>query len=152
MLQYLGGQAGDFPLTRSHSSNVFYHSITHFSSCFDVLSHPVLSFFVNIVKLCTSLSIHLEVFMTIKRSLFMSLLIMALFSHAVMANKASETLFIHAQAVFERSLAGDDSVTALALNEFKIMSMTYPNQPLLKMVKYQVKKFCQSYTCVQAYR
>ncbi len=68
--------------------------------------------------------------MTIKRSLFMSLLIMALFSHAVMANKASETLFIHAQAVFERSLAGDDSVTALALNEFKIMSMAYPNQPL----------------------
>jgi len=76
------------------------------------------------------LSTHLEVFMKIKHSFFVSIFVMALFSHAVIANQASETLFIHAQAVFERSLAGDESVTAVALNEFKIMSMTFPNNPL----------------------
>jgi len=68
--------------------------------------------------------------MKIKHSLFVSIFVMALFSHAVIANQASETLFIQAQAVFERSLAGDESVTVVALNEFKIMSMTFPNNPL----------------------
>jgi hypothetical protein len=63
-------------------------------------------------------------------ALFISFIFITLFSQAVMANKASETLFIGAQGLFERSLAGDDSVTAVALNQFKILSMTYPNQPL----------------------
>lgn len=68
--------------------------------------------------------------MIIKNTVLISFFIMVLFSHAVIANKASERLFIQAQAVFERSFAGDDSVTGVALNGFKIISMTYPNNPL----------------------
>jgi len=61
---------------------------------------------------------------------FLSLFFIGLCGNALAAGNAAETLFIHALRVFERSLAGDDSVTNVALNEFKILSMTYPNNPL----------------------
>lgn len=68
--------------------------------------------------------------MKIKSLLLISMFFIGLCANALAAGKAAETLFIHAHRVFERSLAGDNSVTNIALNEFKILSMTYPNNPL----------------------
>jgi tetratricopeptide (TPR) repeat protein len=67
--------------------------------------------------------------MKIKLSVI-GIFVIGLFSNAVVAGKTSERLFINAQAVFERSLAGDDSVTGVALNQFRILSMTYRDNPL----------------------
>ncbi len=68
--------------------------------------------------------------MKIKLFMIIGLFAIGLFSNAVVAGKTSERLFINAQAVFERSLAGDDSVTGVALNQFRILSMTYRENPL----------------------
>jgi hypothetical protein len=62
---------------------------------------------------------------------FLSLLVMALVAtNSLAAQKTSEFLFEKALTVFERSLAGDESVTGVALNQFKILSMTYSDNPL----------------------
>jgi len=68
--------------------------------------------------------------MKFKSSLLISIFFIGLFSQALAGGKTSEKLFSHAEIVFERSLAGDDSVTAVALNQFKILSMIYRDNPL----------------------
>ncbi len=54
-----------------------------------------------------------------------------LFSNICLAGGAtSETLFPKAHNLFERSLAGDESVTPVALQFFNILSMSYRDNPL----------------------
>lgn len=74
--------------------------------------------------------------MKITRSLFVSAFVIALVAgNSWAANKTSEIWFKKAVAVFERSLAGDESVTGVALNQFKMLSMTYPDNPLFLAYK-----------------
>ncbi|MDM8565997.1 hypothetical protein QUF74_10135 [Candidatus Halobeggiatoa sp. HSG11] len=62
--------------------------------------------------------------------------IIILFSNICLAGGAtSETLFARANNLFERSLAGDESVTTVALQSFNILSMTYRDNPLFLAYK-----------------
>ncbi len=72
--------------------------------------------------------------MKIKLSLFIGVLIIGFVSNT-WAGKTSETLFTQARAIFERSLGGDDSVTGVALNQFKILSKIYRDNPLFLAYK-----------------
>ncbi len=67
------------------------------------------------------------------RCLLISIL---LFSNVCWAGGAtSETLFAKAHGLFERSLAGDESVTAVALQFFNMLSMSYRANPLFLAYK-----------------
>lgn len=68
--------------------------------------------------------------MQFKNLLLTGTMIIGLVCNVWAGGKTSETLFTHAHILFERSLAGDDSVTAVALNKFKILSMIYRDNPL----------------------
>ncbi|MFK5968768.1 MAG: hypothetical protein QM487_01415 [Candidatus Marithrix sp.] len=59
------------------------------------------------------------------------LISIVLFSNICLAGgSTSETLFAKAHGLFERSLAGDESVTPVALQFFNILSMRYRDNPL----------------------
>jgi len=74
--------------------------------------------------------------MKITRSLFVSVFVISLVAaNSCAAGKTSEIWFKRAVTAFELSLAGDESVTGVALNQFKILSMTYPDNPLFLAYK-----------------
>lgn len=68
--------------------------------------------------------------MKITRSLFVSVFVISLVAGNSWAAKTSEIWFKKAVNVFNQSLAGDESVTGVALNQFKMLSMTYRDNPL----------------------
>lgn len=74
--------------------------------------------------------------MKITRSLFVSVFVIGLVAgNSWAAGKTSEMLFKRAVTAFELSLAGDESVTGVALNQFKMLSMAYPDNPLFLAYK-----------------
>jgi len=56
--------------------------------------------------------------------------IISLFSNAWAASHPAEALFIKAQALFQQSRDGDNSVTEEAFEQFKQLSRRYPDNPL----------------------
>lgn len=68
--------------------------------------------------------------MKLKLSLLIGVFVIPLIGNSWAADKTSETLFKKAFQLFDQSLAGDDSVTELALESFKTLSRTYPDNPL----------------------
>ncbi len=63
-------------------------------------------------------------------SIFLIILFSNVWAAASQTNHPAEALFIKAQAIFEQSLAGDNSVTEEAFEQFKQLSQNYPDNPL----------------------